>query len=86
MQKESMCSVPGSDHARTSINPPISRRVYDVPGPNSLWHADGNHKLIRYRFVIHGAIHGFSRLITYLHCADNNKAETVLTQYINATD
>ena len=76
-----------SIRGRTSINTPISRRVYDVPGPNSLWHADGNHKLIRYRFVVHGAIDGFSQLITYLiHCADNNKAETVLTQFINATD
>ena len=27
---------------------PIHRRVYSVPGPNSLWHIDGNHKLVRY--------------------------------------
>ena len=26
----------------------IRRRVYQVPGPNALWHIDGNHKLIRY--------------------------------------
>ena len=26
----------------------IKRRTYQVPGPNSLWHIDGNHKLIRY--------------------------------------
>ena len=26
---------------------PISRRVYSVPHANSLWHIDGNHKLIR---------------------------------------
>ncbi len=25
----------------------LSRRQYSVPGPNSLWHIDGNHKLIR---------------------------------------
>lgn len=25
----------------------IRRRVYHVAGPNSLWHIDGNHKLIR---------------------------------------
>ena len=24
------------------------RRSYSVPGPLSLWHIDGNHKLIRY--------------------------------------
>ena len=29
---------------------PRSRRVYSVPHPNSLWHIDGNHKLIRYDF------------------------------------
>ncbi|XP_053403350.1 uncharacterized protein LOC128558389 [Mercenaria mercenaria] len=26
----------------------ICRRTYSVPGPNALWHIDGNHKLIRY--------------------------------------
>ncbi|KAI7805372.1 hypothetical protein IRJ41_006208 [Triplophysa rosa] len=26
---------------------PRRRRKYSVPGPNSLWHIDGNHKLIR---------------------------------------
>lgn len=26
----------------------IRRRTYSVPGPNMLWHFDGNHKLIRY--------------------------------------
>ena len=26
----------------------IKRRTYQVPGPNALWHIDGNHKLIRY--------------------------------------
>ncbi|XP_071826977.1 uncharacterized protein [Apostichopus japonicus] len=25
----------------------LHRRQYSVPGPNSLWHIDGNHKLIR---------------------------------------
>ena len=27
--------------------PGIQRRTYSVPGPNALWHIDGNHKLIR---------------------------------------
>lgn len=26
----------------------LHRRIYRVAGPNSLWHLDGNHKLIRY--------------------------------------
>ena len=42
----------------------ISRRAYRVPGPNSLGHLDAHHS--------HGAIDGYSRLITYLHCSSNN--------------
>lgn len=42
----------------------ITRRTYNVRSPNSLWHIDGNHKLIQpYRVVIHGAIDGYSRLV-----------------------
>ena len=56
----------------------IRRRVYSVPHPNFFWHIDGNHKLIRWHFVVHGAVVGYSRLITYLKCADNNRASTVM--------
>ena len=56
----------------------ICRRVYNVKGPNYLWHIDSNHKLIAQRFVIHGCIDGFSRMIVYLHCCTNNRADTVL--------
>ncbi|XP_057301688.1 uncharacterized protein LOC130636097 [Hydractinia symbiolongicarpus] len=56
----------------------IRRRKYSVPGPNSLWHIDGHHSLITWKFVIHGAIDGHSRLITYLNCSTNNRKETVL--------
>ena len=34
--------------ALRSLQPKLERIVYSVPGPNSLWHIDGNHKLIRY--------------------------------------
>lgn len=30
----------------------LSRRSYHVPGPNSLWHIDGHHSLIRWRFLL----------------------------------
>ena len=60
----------------------ITRRVYSVRRPNSLWHIDGLHCLIRWRFVIHGGIDGFSRLIVYLSCATNNYASTVLANVI----
>ena len=43
---------------RTPLGPCIERRSYSVPGPNYLWHVDGNHKLIKYRLVVHGAIDG----------------------------
>ena len=31
----------------------IQRRKYHVPGPQALWHVDGNHKLIRYCIYMH---------------------------------
>ncbi|XP_016333241.1 uncharacterized protein LOC107681453 [Sinocyclocheilus anshuiensis] len=63
----------------------VARRMYHVPFPNSLWHIDGNMRLIRWGFVIHGAIDGYSRLITYLNCNTDNCASTVLSQCIQAT-
>ena len=55
----------------------VKRRKYNVPGPNSLWHLDGNHSLNSLSFVIHGCIYGYSRLVTYLQCCLNNRKETV---------
>ena len=55
----------------------IKRRVYCVPCPNNLWHIDGNHKMIRWHFVVHGGVDGFSRTVVFLNCADNNCAPTV---------
>jgi hypothetical protein len=43
----------------------LQRRVYNVKGPNHLWHIDTNHKLIRGHFVIVGGIDGYSRLVTF---------------------
>ena len=62
----------------------ITRRLYSVPGPNSLWHIDGHHSLIRWKFVVHGCVDGFSRRIMYLFAADNNYASTVATIFRNA--
>ena len=33
--------------ALRALHPRLERSVYAVGGPNSLWHIDGNHKLIR---------------------------------------
>ncbi|XP_055357342.1 uncharacterized protein LOC129602365 isoform X2 [Paramacrobiotus metropolitanus] len=61
----------------------VTRRKYSNPGPNALWHMDGNHKLVRWGFVIHGIIDGFSRLIISLVVATNNRASTVLEAFLN---
>ena len=53
----------------------LHRRIYNVQGPNYLWHLDTNHKLIRWNFVITGIVDGFSRLPVGLYCTDNNKAD-----------
>ena len=63
----------------------IRRRVYRCEGPNAVWHVDGNHKLIRWRFVIHGGIDGHSRTIVLLQCSDN-RAPTVLSLFTRATE
>ena len=65
-------------------NVAIRRRVYHSDGPNCVWHLDGYHKMVRWRFVIHGAIDGFSRSVVYLTCADNNRATTALSAFTNA--
>jgi hypothetical protein len=39
------------------------QRKYYVKQPNSLWHLDGHHKLIKWGFVIHGIIDGYSRVV-----------------------
>lgn len=49
-------------------------------------HIDGNHKLIRWRFVIHGGIDGYSRKIVYLHCSTNNRADTVVGLFQQAVE
>ncbi|XP_052068134.1 uncharacterized protein LOC127707579 [Mytilus californianus] len=63
----------------------IKRRTYKVAGPNSLWHLDGNHKLIRWEIVIHGGIDGYSRMVTFLKASNNNRSITVFNEFIKAT-
>ena len=64
----------------------LHRRVYHVQSPNSLWHCDGYHKLIRWNIVVHGAIDGYSRLIMYLRASNNNRASTVLSAFTSAVE
>lgn len=60
----------------------LHRRIYNVEAPNVLWHIDTNHKLIRWRFVIIGGIDGFSRMVMFLNCKDNNTSRTVLESFL----
>lgn len=62
----------------------VHRRVYCVSRPLALWHFDGNHKLIRWRFVVHGCVDGFTRIPVYLACRTNNMADTVLNCFVDA--
>ena len=60
----------------------LKRRTYNVKGPNHLWHIDTNHKLIRWCFIVFGAIDGFSRLPVSLKCTTSNKADTILSLFL----
>ncbi|XP_015751229.1 PREDICTED: uncharacterized protein LOC107331191 [Acropora digitifera] len=62
----------------------VKRRQYNVKHPLSLWHIDGNHKLIRWRIVVHGGIDGYSRVPVYLKASSNNRADTVLALFREA--
>nr|CAB3263197.1 uncharacterized protein LOC104266093 [Phallusia mammillata] len=81
--RQSLHRVDGEGiHARQLTT--ISRRTYTVPCPNYIWHIDGTHKLIRWKFVIHAAMDGFSRLITFCHCSTNNRSSVVLKLFKEA--
>uniref|UniRef100_A0A672GIA8 Integrase catalytic domain-containing protein n=1 Tax=Salarias fasciatus TaxID=181472 RepID=A0A672GIA8_SALFA len=62
-------------HSRRTVT--VRRRVYTVPCPKYIWHIDGNHKLIRWKLAVHAAMDGYSRMLTFLQCSNNNRAETV---------
>lgn len=64
--RSSLCRTdPNGILLRTSQLNIVNRRHYSVPGPRSFWNLDGNHKLIRWGFVIHGCVDGFSRRIMF---------------------
>ena len=45
--RDAMERVDPAGVALRALQPQLQRRQYKVAGPNSLWHIDGNHKLIR---------------------------------------
>ena len=82
-RSELRASIHRVDHERTveRHSHVVNRRTYLVAAPNSVWHVDGNHKLIRWRLVVHAGVDGFSRSIVYIECASNNKSATVLNVF-----
>ncbi len=64
----------------------LHRRRCSVPMPNSLWHFDGHHRLIRWRIIVHGCIDGFSRLPLFLKVATDNTSDTVLQCFLEAVE
>ncbi len=61
-------SIHRVDHANTVArrSTVVQRRLYAVACPNAVWHMDSHHKLIRWRFITHAAIDGFSRTMLYV--------------------
>lgn len=59
----------------------IKRRVYETQGPNDVYHIDGNDKLKKWGFCIHGCIDGFSRRIMWLSVAATNNNPLVIANY-----
>lgn len=54
----------------------IKRRVYSVKRP----------QLVKWRFVIHGCVDGFTRIPVYLGCNTNNKAASVYSHFIKVVE
>jgi hypothetical protein len=61
----------------------VQRRTYNVAGPNSLCHHDGQHGLIRWKIVIHGFIDGYSRFVTGIRAHNNNRAQSVFNLFMD---
>ena len=74
-------SIHRVDPINTELRSITVRRVYYAAGPNAIWHMNGHHKLIKWRFVTHGGIDRYSRTVVLLKCSDNNQASTVFALF-----
>lgn len=84
LRSELRASIHRVDHEETlkRHTSVIKRRTYSVSAPNAMWHVDSNHKLIRWRLVLHAGVDGFSRTVVYIVCANDNKATTALEGFL----
>lgn len=83
----SLLKIIDSDAVEARSRYRLKRRVYTVPGPNYIWHADGHDKLKRFGFAIYGAIDGYSKKIMWLTVATtNNNPEVMAHQYLTCVE
>ena len=59
----------------------ITRRIYDNNGPADVYHIDGNDKLKKWVFAIHGCIDRFSRNILWLHVSTSNNDPLIIAYF-----
>ena len=59
----------------------ITRRVYGTNGPADIYHIDGNDKLKRWGFEIHGCIDGFSGNILWLHVSTSSNDPLIIANF-----
>ena len=59
----------------------IKRRTYETNGPFDVFHIDGNDKLKRFGFAIHGCIGGFSRELIWLIVSTTNNDPLVVANF-----
>lgn len=59
----------------------IKRRIYQTQGPNDVHHIDGNDKLKKWGFCIHGAIDEFNRKLLCLKVATTNNDPLVIGNF-----
>lgn len=62
-------------------NKVIKRRIYGSDGPGDIFHIDGNDKLKKWGFAIHGCIDGFSRKIIWLEVSTSNNDPVIIAHY-----
>ena len=59
----------------------IKRRTYETNRPVDVFHIDGNDKLKRFGFAIHGCIDGFSRKLIWLFVSTTNNDPFVVANF-----
>ena len=59
----------------------ITHRIYDTNGLADIYHTDGNDKLKRWGFAIHGCIDRFSQKILWLHVSTSNNDPLIIANF-----